>query len=209
MHRAFELSAQKKIKLPYEFICWLPLISDIEPLNITPEEYVNTSCKQQLITKDEVISILTKDYTLRWFITPGENGEIKKIVEKIYSEENPDIKEINTTIKASVENVFDKETESMWENRLFNLIYLLRNNNELKQADIFYTILQNKDYMTLFKQILLQRSIFNYFAGKREIIKDDKFTTNIFRKRNSSETKLDSKKLDRIIDILKKNWINE
>ena len=63
--------------------------------------------------------------------------------------------------------------------------------------------------MILFKQILLQRSVFNYFAGKREIIKDDKFTANIFRKRNSSETKLDSKKLDRIIDILKKNWLNE
>ncbi len=208
INKAINITVQNKNLFPYEFICWYPLISDIEPYRDNLEEYVNSACKLQNIEKDVILELLTKDYTFRWFITPGENDIIKNITDEIYNTEVPDIKEINAKIRSSEPVLFNEDDEKVWKERLYNLIYLLRTDGKLKDSDIFFTMLKDKEYYKLFKQILIQRSIFNYFVGLKENIKDSLLTTNIFKKRSSAGNKYDKKKVEAVIEYLKSNWFN-
>ena len=61
----------------------------------------------------------------------------------------------------------------------------------------------------LFKQILVQRSVFSHFVLLKDNSKEPFITTNIFRKKNSPEYKYDTKKLEKIISLLRKSWIDE
>ena len=209
IEEAIDITIKTKHKFPYEFICWNTFTSDLNVLDTDLKTYIETNCKQKLISQNEVLNLLTKEYTLRWFITPSENILIKLLVDGIYKEDEPNIENINKKIKVNIDKIFDEKEVIIWENRFFNLIYLLINNSLLKEADNFYTILKNNDLFTLFKVVIIQRSIFNYYVGLKENIKESFFTTNIFRKKNTKSKSYDIKKIEKIINILKRHWIDE
>ena len=209
IEEAIDITIKTKHKFPYEFICWNTFTSDLNVLDTDLKTYIETNCKQQLISKNDMLNLLTKEYTLRWFITPSENILITLLVDGIYKEDEPNIEDINEKIKDSIDKIFDEKEVIIWQNRFFNLIYLLRNNSLLKEADNFYTILKNNDLFTLFKVVIIQRSIFNYYVGLKENIKESFFTTNIFSKKNATSKSYDIKKIEKIINILKRHWIDE
>ena len=209
IEEAINITIKAKHKFPYEFICWNTFTSDLNTLDTDLETYIETNCKQQLIAKDDMLNLLTKEYTLRWFITPNENEIIKTFVEDIYNEDETNIENINKKIKDSINKIFDEKESIIWQNRFYNLIYLLRNNSLLKEADNFYTILKNKDLFAPFKIVIIQRSIFNYYVGLKENIKESFFTTNIFSKKNAKNKSYDIRKIEKIINLLKRHWIDE
>ncbi|MBQ8886397.1 MAG: hypothetical protein IJY61_01685 [Candidatus Gastranaerophilales bacterium] len=206
---AVYLTIKSKRKFPYEYICWSPILKDIEVLPTSVSDFVDQNSKKRLIKSSDVISLLTKEYTLRWFITPNENSYIKEIVSEIYSSENFDIDVINSMIKENESNIFSEDNTKIWIDRFYNLIYLLFVNSEQKVADLFYTILIDENYFSLFKSVIIQRSIFSHFVSLLENAKDAIHTANIFTKRNSNEAKYDIKKLESIVEFLKKSWLNE
>lgn len=204
---AVNITIQNKRKFPYEFICWNPLVKDLNTLEATIIDIVHSKAKKCLITKDEILSLFTQDYTLRWFITPNENEFVKSVTDYIYSSEILNIEQVNSFIKEKIPVIFNDFVENIWKNRFYNLIYLLISNSEEKIANKFYTILNDSNYFSLFKEIIVQRSVFSHFVGLLENSKDSVLTTNIFAKRNSVEAKYDIKKLDSIVEFLKKSWI--
>ena len=205
---AVALTIKNKTKFPYEFICWNALVKDLKSLELSVSDYVNENAKKCLMTKEDIMSIFTQEYTLRWFITPSENQYIKSITDSIYSYDKLDISVINSLVRENTALVFDNDFELVWKNRFNNLIYLLIVNSESKVANMFFTILNDENHFNLFKQIILQRSIFSHFVGLLENSKDKALTTNIFAKRNSVESKYDSKKLSTIVEFLKKSWVH-
>lgn len=209
INEAVKLTIDNKRTFPYEFICWCPLTCDVAPLNTTIEEDVNSNSKIEETTKDTVLDLLTKDYTLRWFITPNENKNIKDLTDYIYNQDNLDVEALNKEIRNKINDIFDENNSKIWNNRIINLIYLLRNKQLEKEANIFYTMLKTEDLYKVFKQVLVQRSIFSYFISIKENQKDSFFSSNIFKKRNTNEPKYDIKKINSIIDKLKRSWIDE
>ena len=196
-----------KKPFPYEYICWSNMLFNIQPLDFELKDYSNKNCKIQILSKDAALSFLTDEYTLRWFLTPNENNTIKQLTDEFYNMDNPNIEYINNRAKQEIDNVFNAETTKLWEDKFYNLIYLLRINNLLKEADNFYTILKEEELFNLFKTVILQRSIFSYYVGIQETIKEMNKTANIFKKKNSNESKFDIKKIENLISILKINWI--
>lgn len=206
---ANELNRKNKLFYPYEYICWKPMMKDIEPMNETFEDYAASNCKICSLSKREVSDFMAGESTFRWFLTPSDNDVIKQIMEYIYSLENIDVAQISEMLKNKTPDVFDEETEKLWINRIYNLIYILHNNEKSNEADIFYTIIKNEELFTLFKQILIQRSVFNYFVALKENLKESFFSKNIFKKRTAIENKYDVKKINTIIIELKRSWIDK
>lgn len=209
IQEAVNITIKNKRTFPYEFLCWNPLLADIDELNSGIIDYVNENCSIIDINKEDVLSILTKEYTYRWFISPSENETIKKITDNIYENDSVDIELINDMLRKSVSNVFNEYVINNWLKKLYNLIYILEINNMEKDANIFYSILNNECYFNIFKSVIIQRSIFNHFILLKENSKTNIFSSNLFKKKNSNDKKYDVKKIDRLIDIMSKSWINE
>lgn len=209
INEAFNISVENKNNIPYEFICWNILMRDINPLSRKVSEIVDLSVISEEVEKDEILELLTKDYTLRWFIKADENEFVKRLIDKIYNKEDLTIEFVNEEFKLSIDSVFDDKTVKSWIDRLYNLIYLLSVNSESNDAVKFYSLLNNEELFSLFKSVILQRSVFNNFVILKENLKESLLTVNIFRKNNKRQAEYDAKKLDFIIDLLGKNWINE
>lgn len=208
IEKAIQLTIKNKRTFPYEFICWNVLTKDIEYSDFDFDNYIQNEVGNTKTTKNVIAELLTKEYSFRWFLKQNENAALKTVVEKIYETE-PTIEDLNTTVKEKISDIFNEETKNIWRNRLSHCIYLLHNNDKQTDAELFKTLLTNDDYMSIFISILVQRSIFNHFISLKEMSKESILTTNIFRKKETEKTKLDSKKITRIIELLKKNWIDE
>lgn len=205
---AVDITIKQKRKFPYEFICWNVLLNDVNLMADSLENIISKKYSAVDISKDEILTLLTKDFTLRWFISPSENDVIKKMVDVFYNMSDIDISFINQEIKNKFNTIFDDNSSNIWQSRLYNLIYLLQENSYSNEADCFYTIVKNNEYFNLFKYVLIQRSIFNHFISLRELCKESLLATNIFRKKNLNEQKHDIKKIDNLIKLMKKSWID-
>lgn len=208
INNAIDITIRNKKTFPYEFICWSQIISDIEPLTFSLDEYANTNCKIQILSKEQITELLVLDYTLRWFITPAENEILKNILESSSSMENFDVDYLNDELYSSLDKIFTVDAVSLWKQRIYNLIYLFRTNSLLKEADNFYTILEKDEYFKLFKTILLQRSTYSYFIALQDSLNEIKKTTNIFQRKQLSETKYSIEKIENIIKEINRSWLN-
>lgn len=204
LNQAIETSIKHKRVLPYEFVCWNVLTRDFKPLEFEINELVEKNVIETSIEKDDLLELLTKDYTLRWFISKDESTVLKDVVEEMYNQEDLSAENISSFHKKAMSAVDDVT----WKNRLVNLIYLLQTNSSKNDASKFYSVLKNSEHYSLFKSILVQRSIFNHFIALKENQKESALTVNIFKKRNTSQYDYDIKKLDTIINKLKKSWID-
>ena len=165
--------------------------------------------KPEQIDKIDIVQVLAKEYTYRWFISSAESNSLQKIIDEIYNLDilNEDI--IDKILIEAVNKVFDLKEENIWKNRLEQLVYLLKENSFEKDANLFFSVLQNDEFFTLFKQVILQRSIFNNLLLLNENVKKSSLPVNIFKKKTLDEEKYNIKKIEKIIVELKKYWINE
>lgn len=209
INKAVDISVSKKRVLPYEFICWNILTKDIMPLDKSIAEIVDEAIELRTFDKDVIFELLTKDYTLRWFVKADEVLVLKQVTDDFYNAENLDNDLIKKGHDIVLDAIFDDNTILIWKEKLYNLIYLLLQNSQNTVAEMFYFLIKDESLFKSFKSILVQRSIFNHLFLLRENQKQSALTINIFKKRNTTEFEYDSKKLSDVIDILKKCWIDE
>ena len=206
---AIELTIKNKRTFPYEFICWDVLIKDILPFSYTIDKFIENNIEEITTTKDTILSLLTKEYTFRWYIKPSENKVLDEVIQNLYEQNEITIEYINSVVNNNINLIFDENITKIWKERIKQCIYLLFENDRKEDAKLFYTILMKDDNFQTFKFVILQRSIFNSFIAKKELSKENILTTNIFRKKQIQKENYDTKKIDKVITILKKNWIYE
>ena len=125
INQAYQLSVKNKNPLPYEFVCWNILMKDIPPLQDDIHKLVDGLVLDNTFSKDDILSILTKDYTLRWFIKADENAHLKEFIDVLYSKDELDADYVTDKFNHYLGLVFDDNTISVWKEKLYNLIYLL------------------------------------------------------------------------------------
>lgn len=209
INEALDVSIKNKKTLPYEFICWNILTKDIAPLEISIKDFVDNNVKTKQLTKDELLELLTKDYTLRWFVNTDESEILKRTVNEIYSKTELDDEYLKQCHNTVLNELFNEENINIWKNNLYNLIYLLYTNSEEENASEFYTMLKDEKLFNLFKSVLVQRSIFNHFVTLKENLKQLESTVNIFKKKVASNSEYKIDKVQNIIDYLEKSWLDE
>ena len=209
INESIEISIKNKNPLPYEFVCWNMLTKDIKPLDKSIKQIIELIMPEENFSKDEILDVLTKDYTLRWFIKADENSKLKEFIDILYSQDVLISDFVTEKFNEYLPLVFNDETNLIWQEKLYNLIYLLLTNYAPKDAIKFYSVLNNDDLLNVFKSVIMQRSVFSNFVILKENQKESLLTVNIFKKKNNNFSEYDSKKLDKIIDFLRKKWINE
>ena len=209
LNQAANTTIKNKSVFPYEFICWSTLLTDLKPLSFSIDEFVSNLDFSFDFKNEDVTNVLSKEYSYRWFINYNENSVLKELVEEIYNIDDIEIDKVNSILINYIDKIFDEKICNIWENRIKDLIYLLKENIKNNDYFIFLKMLKNDDLFYLFKQIILQRSIFNNILLLRENVKTSILPTNIFKKKTVNEEKYSIQKIDKIVSVLKKSWINE
>lgn len=206
---AAKLSEKNKQLLPYEYICWNVLMKDIPLMEKSPEETIQMLNPNSTFSKDEICDVLTKDYTARWFINKSDNNRINNYINDLLSLQQADIQEINKLFFDHFDKIWQKPLEETWQNRLIHLIYLLKTNNRNDDDyNKFLFILKDNDMFTLFKKIIIQRSIVCNLQAILENEKNTSFPVNIFKRKKHDNDKISKEKVESLLNTIKRNWIN-
>lgn len=201
LEQAEENSHTNGEPIPYEYICWQSILLDIEP--IKPEVDLE---KQELNQKD-IDKLCMSEYVQNWFFDEITSPAFAAFIEKLsktYKENN-----FNVDLDKFVADNFDTiytAPELAYKLVTFNIaayLRLLKEDNEL--AKIFYSLGSNYQFLTN----IVRKSIYEYYVGRRYILKNQRKSSNIFDKRKPNETG-DFKllQLDLIISSIEARWVD-
>ena len=200
LNQAEESSHQNKEPIPYEYICWESILLDIEPSK--PEVKLE---KKELNQKD-IDKLCMSEYVQNWFYDEITSDTFNTFIEKLsktFKQNNFDI-DLDKYIADNYDNIYTAQ-ELAYKLVVFNIAAYLRqlkDDNEL--AQIFYSLGTNCQFLTN----IIRKSIYEYYVGKRYVLKNQRKASNMFEKTNPSETD-DFKllQLDLIISGIEAKWV--
>ena len=201
LEQAEESSHTNDEPIPYEYICWQSILLDIEP-----EKPQIPLDKKELGQKD-IDKLCLSDYVQNWFFDEITSEEFKNFIDKLsaeYKSNNFNV-DLDKFIADNFDSIYNAQ-ELAYKLITFNLaayLRLLKGDKEL--AQIFYSLNSNYSFLTN----IIRKSIYEYYVGKRYIVKNQRKASNIFEKKNQESDK-DFKllQLDMIISSIEARWVD-
>ncbi len=186
--------------IPYEYICWRSILSDIE--EITPDFEFNTT---GLSSKD-VDEITGLDFVERWFFDCYTSDEFAELIKRLNAKLRANQFSTNFSEFAQNEysNIFTPEEIEAQNGKILLAAYFkkLEGNNEL--ADKIASITGNKEFF----MYILKRSIYEHYIGKRWQLLNESKTLDVFTKRSKSKAEEFKRlELDLIITGIEAEWV--
>lgn len=199
--KAVEISYNNKDLLPYEYICWESILLDIEAEK--PEIKLN---KKELGQKD-IDKLCLNEYVQNWFYDEIVSEGFAKFIEKLSKTliENKYDVDLDKFVADNFDSVYTAK-ELTYQMVSFNIaayLRLLKGDKDL--AQIFYSLGSNYAFLTN----ILRKSIYEYYVGKRYILKNQRKTSNMFEER--LQPKVDDfelLQLDMIISMIESKWVD-
>ena len=174
-------------ELPYEYVCWTNLLSDIE----CKEEPIEQILKEQILPAKIDSSIFERlenmKVSVHWFMDKDYNSEFENLIKNLN-------KDLDTVVKEFYPVIFTQEEIQYWKNKLIFSAYIKYVIGKDNEASEIYGLLFNEELFGRFLENILKRSIYEYFM----LIKYNKeINTQMF----TSETISDK------IKYIEENWV--
>ena len=162
--------------------------------------------KKELNQKD-IDKLCLSEYVQNWFFDEITSETFNAFIEKLSHELK--VNNFNLDYDKFIADNYDSvytAQELAYKLITFNIaayLRLLKDDKEL--AEVFYSLGTNYQFLTN----IIRKSIYEYYVGKRYILKNKRRTSNIFEKQNSSETD-DFKllQLDLVISSIEARWVD-
>jgi len=188
-------------QIPYEYICWQSILLDIDAEK--PAYYLE---KKELNQKD-IDKLCMSDYVQSWFFDEITSEEFKAFIDKLSMEfkDNNFAVDLDKFIADNFDSIYTAQ-ELAYKLITFNVaayLRMLKGDKEL--AQILYSLGSNYSFLTN----ILRKSIYEYYVGKRYILKNQRKAATIFEKRASgSADDFKLLQLDMIISSIEARWVD-
>ena len=188
-------------QLPYEYICWESILLDIEP------SCPDIDLEKIELSQKDIDKLCLSDYVQNWFFDDVTNSEFKEFIDNLSKQ----YKSNNYTVDLDkyVADNFDKiytQDVILSLNIMFSIAAYLRYiKGDVQNARIFYSLDTNYAFLTN----IIRKSIYEYYVGKRYILKNQRKTSNMFEKRLQPKVEdFELLQLDMIISGIEAKWVD-
>ena len=200
IEQAEEGSHANNEPIPYEFICWQSILLDIEA------EKPNLYLEKRELNQKDIDKLCLSDYVQNWFFDEITSEEFKAFIDKLsdeYKSNNFDV-DLDKYIADNFDSIYTAK-ELAYKLITFNIaayLRMLKGDKEL--AEVFYSLGSNYAFLTN----IIRKSIYEYYVGKRYILKNQRKTANVFEKRMLPKTDdFQLLQLDMIISSIEARWV--
>lgn len=190
-----ELISQKSKNwlLPYEYVCWKNLMSDI-PFEKAPlKEILDNMLEKREISLDEFNSVLNADFMLHWFLDAHYSDEFEDFLddlnEKLKIGDNVDFDKL---VEKNTEKIFYPEEKTVWSARLLNCAYLKLITGNPHTAEILYNIYYNNNFKHTFFKFIMRKSIYEYYFNMQY---------------NNDTSIFDLDQISNIVAVIESKWV--
>ena len=200
LQRAVECSYENEDPLPYEYICWESILLDIEA------ERPDIDLEKKELNQRDIEKLCLNEYVQNWFYDEITSPEFNSFVQKLSRE----FKESNFTVdldKFIADNYDSIYTakELAYQMVNFNIAAYLRYlKGDKELAQMLYSLGSNYAFLTN----LLRKSVYEYYVGKRYMLKNQRNASNLFEKKmQTQDDNFELLQLDMIISSIEAKWV--
>ncbi len=201
LEQAEENSHLNGEQIPYEYICWQSILLDIE--SEKPAIYLE---KKELNQKD-IDKLCLSEYVQNWFFDEITSEEFKAFIDKLSAEfrANNFNVDLDKFIADNFDSIYNAQ-ELAYKLITFNIAaYLRMLKGDKDLAQILYSLGSNYSFLTN----ILRKSIYEYYVGKRYILKNQRKASSIFEKKTQgSADDFKLLQLDMIISSIEARWVD-
>lgn len=193
----------------YEYACWSILLKDTKEMPISVQDFVEKNVSLGFIDESILLKMYEKPYFDKWFLEPSDSQTFKDMLEEFYIDQDLTIEKIEKKLDENSELIWTTSLVNDFEKRLLNTVYLVYTAGFADDASCLYSILKNQSIKSKIYKDILKKSVYEAFALTKQNLKENKFSTNIFRlNKQKSEEKITLKQIDAIIKDIEAKWIN-
>ncbi len=201
IEQAEEGSYANNESIPYEYVCWQSILLDIEA------EKPELNLEKRELNQKDVDKLCMSDYVQNWFFDEITSESFKAFIDKLSSEykaNNFDV-DLDKFIADNFDSIYTAK-ELAYKLITFNIaayLRMLKGDKEL--AETLYSLGSNYAFLTN----IIRKSIYEYYVGKRYILKNQRKTANVFEKK--MQPRVDDfqlLQLDMIISSIEARWVD-
>ncbi len=181
--------------LPYEYVCWKNIISDVQAEDINFEKTLSLSVSHRPITEKDLDVLYDADFMAHWFLDSGYSTEFEEFVAQLNDKILDVGFDLDKFIKSNLYNVFYDEEYAVWKKRLLNCAYIALNDNKALISEILFNLFYDKRLYEMLLEHILKRSVYEYYFSL-------KFNTE------ENQNKFTLRQLDAIISSIEDKWVN-
>lgn len=209
LENALALTKKRKDTMRYEFICWSMLMSDISPMVPDEESWVKENISTIALNKKIVNILYTTNYLDKWFFTVKDNENFKNLIDDFIEQEKLTFEYIEEKIQDSFDKIWTEETKQLLYQNIITTCFLFGYTDFKDYAKILYSVLFDEQLKTEMLDEIIKKSVYEYLFNIKQVNKEFKFPTNIFRRKEEKQKEIDSKTVDYLISEIEKKWVTE
>ncbi len=187
--------------LPYEYICWESILLDIKK-----EEPVINQEKIELNQKT-IDKLCLSEFVQNWFFDEITTLQFKEFIDKLsenYKNNNFSV-DLDKFVAENYDLIYTPE-ELACMLVIFDIAAYLR---QLKGDDEYAQIFNSLGANYAFLTNIIRKSIYEYYVGKRYMLKNCKQTSNMFEKKLQPKSDdFELLQLDIIISSIEAKWVD-
>ena len=201
LNQAVDISYYIGEQIPYEYICWESILLDVE------QETVDIDIERRDLSQKDIDKLCLSPYVQNWFFDEITSPEFAQFINKLSDEYKSN--NFSVDLDKFVADHFDEvytDEELAYQTVIFSVAAYFRYlKNDMELAQIFHSLSTNYAFLTN----ILRKSIYEYYVGKRYLLKNQRKTSSPFEKKVVSEND-DFKllQLDMIISGIEAKWVD-
>ncbi len=180
--------------LPYEYICWKNLLSDIPSEVNSFENLLSEKFKKRTLTFKDLELVFDADFLEHWFLDSKYSSEFEAFLETLDSKILENSTDLDCEVSSNLLKIFYPEEYGIWRHRLLTCAYLKFCDKKTDIADVLYNLFYDSELYIEFLKHILKKSIYEYYFSL-------KFNTD------DNQNKFTLKQLDDIISSIENKWV--
>ena len=212
VNKAFELTKSRRETMKYEFNCWLTLMADIEPQLQTEEEWVKENIPRIELNQKILNILYSVNFLDKWFFTAEDNKEFKELVNDYINQENLTFEYVENSVENYFDRIWNESTTKLFNENIITASYLFGIADFKDYAKILYSVIFNDELKRNMQTEIIKKSIYGYFYNFKQIHREFRFPTNIFRAKKeerNKEKEIDIKTVNNILKEIEEKWVTE
>lgn len=201
INKAVETSYLNNEVMPYEYICWESILLDIK------EEKPNVNIEKIELNQKDIDKLSLSDFVQNWFFDEITTESFKTFIDNLSKEfkANNFSVDLDKYIADNYDKIYTQEEQECLA-VIFNFAAYLRYiKNDVEMARILYSLDTNYAFLTN----ILRKSIYEYYVGKRYIIKNQRKASNLFEQKLQPKAEdFQLLQLDMIISSIEAKWVD-
>lgn len=202
LNTAEKTSRKNNEIIPYEYICWRSILSDIE------EAEPDLNFKTVELNNYDIETISNLDFVERWFFDCYTSDEFAELIRKLNAKLRANQFSTNFSNFATEEydSIFTTEEIEAQNGKILLAAYLKKLEGDEELADKIASAVNNKELF----MFILKRSIYEHYIGKRWQLQNESKTLDVFTKRSKSKAEEFKRlELDLIITGIEAEWVQD